>query len=138
MSEAMLVALAGAVALFMVTLVKAEFSPDLRAAIRTTIIVILGWSITCARYGLKTWANLAWQTRWMLALSALAVILAWLFYFRANRKQTASRLAAMDCVNVGLAILFAVLFLLQQATAQSVLIGFALVGGALFFVLGSR
>ena len=134
----MLVALAGAVALFMVTLVKAEFSPDLRAAIRTTVIVALGWTFACARYGLKTWTNLAWQTRWMLALSVLAVILAWLLYIRASRKQAVPRAAVMDCVNVGLAILFAVLFLLQQASAQSALIGCALVGGALFFVLDSR
>ena len=138
MNDAMLVALAGAVALFMTTLVKAEFSPDLRAAIRTTVIVALGWTFACARYGLKTWTNLAWQTRWMLALSALAVILAWLFYFHASRKQTALRVAVMDCVNVGLAILFAALFLLEQVSAQSALIGFALVGGALFFVHGSR
>jgi uncharacterized membrane protein len=138
MSDAMLVALAGAVALFMVTLVRADFSADLRAAVRTTVIVTLGWSFACARYGLKTWANLAWQAQWMLALSVLAVILAWLLYIRASRKQTASGVAVMDCVNVGLAILFAVLFLLQQVSAQSALIGFALVGGALFFVLGSR
>jgi len=138
MSEAMLVALAGAVALFMVTLVKAEFSPDLRAAIRTTVIMALGWTLACAHYGLKSWSDLTWQTQWMLALSALAVILAWLFYFRANQKQNALRVAVMDCVNVGLAILFAALFLLEQVSAQSALIGFALVGGALFFVLGSR
>ncbi len=134
----MLVALAGAVALFMVTLVKAEFSPDLRAAIRTTVIVALGWSFAYARYGMKTWANLTWQTLWMLGISALAVILAWLFYCRASRKQTVPRVAVMDRVNAGLAILFAVLFLLQQVSAQSTLTGFALVGGALFFVLGSR
>jgi len=138
MSDAMLVALAGAVALFMVTLVKADFSSDLRAAIRTTIIVVLGWSFACTRYGLKTWSSLTWQTQGMLALSALAVILAWLLYFPAIRGLTVSRVAAMDRINVGLAILFATLFLLQQVSAQSALIGFALVGGALFFVLGSR
>jgi len=73
-----------------------------------------------------------------LALSALAVILAWLLYFRAIRGLTVSRVAAMDRINVGLAILFAALFLLQQTSAQSALIGFALVSGTLLLAFGSR
>jgi len=138
MSEAMLVVLAGAVALFMATLVRAEFSPDLRAAIRTTIVAVLGWFFACARYGLKPWADLTWQTKWMLALSALAIILAWLFYFRATRTKTVSRVAAMDRVNIGLAALFVTLLLLQQMSAQSALIGVVLIGGTLVLAFGSR
>jgi len=138
MSDAMLVALAGAVALFMVTLVKAEFSPDLRAAIRTTVIMALGWTLACARYGLKSWSDLTWQTQGMMALSALALILAWLLHFRARRARTVSRVAAMDRVNVALAALFAALFLLQQMSAQFVPIGVVLIGGALVLAFGSR
>ena len=138
MNETMLAALAGTVALFMVTLVRAGCSHDLRAAVRTTVIVVLGWCFACARYGLKSWANWTWQAQGMLALSALTVILAWLLYFRASRRQAVSRVAVMDRVNAGLAILFASLFLLQQPSTQSALIGIVLVGGALVFALGSR
>ncbi len=138
MNEALLAAVAGAVALFMAMLVGAEFSPDLRAAIRTTIVVVLGWFFAGARYGFKPWTDTIWQVKWMLALSALAITLAWLLYFRAGRAKAISRVAVMDCINVGLAALFATLFLLQQATAESALIGLILVSGAVFFVLGSR
>ena len=138
MNEMMVILSATGAALFMVTLARDGVSPDLRAAVRTTLVVILGWSFACLRYGLKQWPDLAQSVRWMLALSAFAVVLAWLFYFHTRRNRTISGAALMDRINVGLAIIFAVLFLSQRTSGQSALIGFALVGGALALAFGSR
>ena len=138
MNEALLLTIAGAAALFMATLAKAECSSDLRAAIRTTLVVFLGWGVACVHFGFKSWSDWTWQAHGMLALSALAVILAWMLHFRATRTKTVSRVATMDRVNVGLAILFAALFLLQQMSPQSALVGVVLVGSALVLASGLR
>ena len=138
MNEAIIILSATGAALFMATLARDGISPDLRAAVRTTLVVILGWGFAYCRYGLKVWSDLMWQVRLMLALSMLVTVLAWLFYLRASQKQTVSHAAAMDYANVGFAILFAALFLLKQTTAQSVLIGFFLLGGSLILAFGKR
>jgi bacterial/archaeal transporter family protein len=138
MNETMVILSATGAASFMVTLARDGISPDLRTAVRTTLVVILGWAFACFRYGLKKWPDLVQPVRWILALSALAVVFAWLLYFHARRKRTISGAAMMDHVNVGFAVLFTVLFSSQQASTQSALIGFVLVGGVLVLAFGSR
>lgn len=138
MDKATVILSAAGAALFMVTLAKDGISPDLRAAVRTTLVVILGWGFACLRYGFKTWSDLIWQVRLMLTLSVLVIILAWFLHFRVSQKQVATRAATMDYANVGFAILFAILFLLQQTTEQSAFMGFILVCGSLILAFGKR
>ena len=138
MNETMIILWATGVALFMATLNAQNVSPDLIAAVRTTIVIILGWSFACCRYGFRAWAELAWPMRYMLIFSAVAVVLAWLFYLRASHKQTVLRVAVMDRVNVGFAALFTALFLWQRTSMQSAVIGFGLVGGSLFLAFSKR
>jgi transporter family protein len=138
MNSALGILLASSVAMFMVTLARAGASPDFRAAIRTTLVVVLAWGFACARYGWKSWSDLPWQTQWMLPLSALVLVLAWLFHFRSRRTRTVSPGAMMDWINVGFATVFAVLFLSDKTMPQSPIIAIMLIGGTLVLALSQR
>lgn len=126
------------VALFMANLRAQNATPDLLAAVRTTIVVILGWSFACCRYGFQSWNGLTWPIRLILIVSALAVILAWLLHLLALRKSTASGSAVMDRINVGVAIVISLLFLWQQTSAQAATVGVSLVCGSLFIAFAKR
>ncbi len=138
MNSALGILLAASAAMFMVTLARAGASPDFRATIRTTLVVILAWAFAYARCGWKSWSDLSWQTQWMLPLSALVLVLAWLFHFRSKRTPPASPVATMDRFNVGFAIVFAVLFLSDKTMPQSPVIATMLIGGTLILALGQR
>jgi bacterial/archaeal transporter family protein len=138
MNSTLGILLAASVAMFMVTLARAGVSPDFRTAIRTTLVMVLAWGFAYAHYGLKPWSSLTWQTKWMLPLSALILILAWLFHFHTRRKKNASPVVTMDQINVGFAIVFAVLFLSDKTMTQSPFIAIMLIGGALVLALGQR
>ncbi len=138
MTEPMLVIFSAIVALLMVTLLKAGASPELRAAIRTTLVVALGWGLACKRYGLKSLSDLSPQVLGMLLVSVIAVVFAWLFHFRAIRSKPALPGAVTDRANVGFSILFATLYLCQNFSAQSVVFAAILVGAALVLAFGSR
>lgn len=138
MTEPLLVLLSTIVALFMVALLRAGFSPELRAAIRTTLIVGIGWGLAYAHYGLESWSNLSPQLLGMLLVSVMAVVFAWLFHFRTTQIRSDLPGAVTDRVNVVLAVLFATLFLCRSITTQSALLAAILVGGALMLAFGSR
>jgi transporter family protein len=138
MTEPALVLLSATVALFMVVLLRAGVSPELRAAIRTTVVVLLGWGFAYTYYGLKSGSDLSWSMEGMFLISVLAVLFAWLFYFRAIQVHSVSPAAVTDRVNVGFAVAFAVLFVSNNLSAQSALIGFILVGGAAMLAFGAR
>jgi transporter family protein len=138
MNDALLILLAMSAAMFMLTLAKAGAPPDFRTAVRTTLVMVLAWGFAYAHYGWKPWSSLTWQTKWMLPLSALILILAWLFHFHTRRKKTASPVVTMDQINVGFAIVFAALFLSDKTMTQSPFIAIMLIGGALVLALGQR
>jgi bacterial/archaeal transporter family protein len=138
MNDTLLILLAMSAAMFMLTLAKAGAPADFRTAVRTTLLMVLAWGFAYARYGWKPWSSLTWQTKLMLPLSALILILAWRFHFRPRRKANAAPMVTMDQVNVGFAIVFAALFLSDKSMTQSPLIAIMLTGGALVLALGQR
>ncbi len=138
MTETTQMVIAAMVALSMVALARSRASADLRAAIRTTVVVILGWGLAYAHYELKSWSSLSWQVQGMFRISLLAVVCAWLCLFRAIRTRPVSPGAVADRVNVGFAAVFAALFLSQDFSAQSALLALTLVGGTVVLAFGSR
>ena len=138
MPESTLILLSAAVAAFMVTLVRAGFPASLRAAIRTTVIVVIGWGLACAHYRLNIWSHLSLPVSGMLVVSALAVVFAWLFHFRAVETHSVSHGTRTDRFNVGFAVAFAVLLILNNIAVQSVFLGIILVGGAAVLAFASR
>lgn len=134
----MIILWATGVALFMASLNAQNATPDLLAAVRTTIVVVLGWSFACCRYGFRPWSGLTWPLRFMLIISVLAVILGWFLHWLAARKPIASGVPLMDRTNVALAVIITLLILWQQTSPQSGMIGFSLICGSLFIAFGKR
>jgi len=134
----MIILWATGVALFMASLNAQNTTADLLAAVRTTIVVILGWSFACHRFGFIPWSKMLWPLRLMLVISGLAVIFSWLLLLQTARKPTVSRSATMDRANVGFAVLMALLLLWQKSSTQSVMIGLSLVCGSVFLAFGKK
>jgi len=138
MTEPMAILLSATVAFFMVALARSGASADLRAAIRTTVVVALGWGFAYARYGLNPGPRLSWQVQGMLLASVLAVAFAWLFRFRANQRRSVSNGSVIDRVNFGFALVIATLFVSGNLSAQSMMMALILVVGAAVLAFGSR
>lgn len=138
MNETLLIVIATAAGSFMVVLAKAGHSPDFRAAVRTTSVGMLGWYLAVARFGVRPWSNLSWQSQSMLVLSLVAALVGWRLYFNGRRSRTISPTSRVDRFNVLFAVIFAVLLMLREASKQSLLIGLCLVSGALILAFGSR
>lgn len=138
MTEPMAILLSATVAFFMVALASSGVSADLRAAIRTTVVVVLGWGFACAHYGLKSGSSLSWQGQGMFMASLLAVVVAWLFHFRPIQVRSVSPGLVIDRVNVAFALVIAALFVSGNVSAQSMLMALILVVGAAVLAFGPR
>ncbi len=134
----MLVLLSATVAAFMVSLLRHGAPAELRAAIRTTFVVILGWGLAYSRYGLKSWSDLSPTIIGMLLVSVMAVVFAWLFHFRAIHIRAPLSGTITDRVNVGFAVSFSTLFLCHDFSARAALLAAMLIGGAFVLAFGSR
>ena len=105
-----------------------EMNPNLATAIRTTVILVLTWTVAWATGARADWAipPKAW---WFLIASGLATGLSWLCYFRALKLGEVSQVAPVDKLSVAMAMLLAVLFLGERVGLQQGL-------GAALMVLG--
>lgn len=105
------------------------------AAVRTTIVVLLAWSVAFATRT-ETSFHVPSQRTWLfLTLSGLATGLSWLCYFRALQLGPASRVAPIDKLSVALVIGFAALFLGERLTFGKALGGLLIVAGAIVVAL---
>ena len=77
MNELNLILLAAATAAIMALLLKGGTSASLRAAIRTSLVLLLGWSLAYQTYRPISWGRLSWGIWFMLGLSLLAFLSAW-------------------------------------------------------------
>jgi len=131
MTEVTLVLFAAGGALFMAMLARAGVHPNLRAAVRTTVVLVLGWSFAGAIKRPHSLRDLSWRVWLMLAISILAVALAWYFYFRGRQAPETTPVAVTDRINVLFAVLFAALLLCGGSTSGPGLGVLLLIGGAL-------
>jgi transporter family protein len=136
MNETALVLIATGCAGAMVMLVRAGASADLRAAVRTTMILLVGWSVALATYPTRSLHSLSMQTWIFLILSCLAIAVLWTTYIRRARQPAAGSTLSIDQLNVGFAILFAVTLFGTRPTSQSGLGALAIVAGAV--ILASK
>lgn len=93
-------------------------NPNLATAVRTTVVLVFTWLIALA--GSKPSEMSGFSTRaWVfLGLSGIATGLSWLCYFRALQLGAVSKVAPVDKLSLGFAILFAALFLRERPTPQ--------------------
>ncbi|WP_428043085.1 EamA family transporter [Candidatus Avelusimicrobium fimicolum] len=108
---------------------------NLATAIRTTVILVLAWSIVWMT-GTNKQLTLVSPKSWtFLILSGLTTGGSWLFFYKALQMGTVSRVVSVDKFSVVLAILLSVLFL-HEVVSLKVLIGSGLItAGVLCMVL---
>jgi uncharacterized membrane protein len=136
MSELTLALVAAACAGAMVVLVRAGANPDLRATLRTTMVLVVGWSLAWRAHPAASLHSLSKRTWILLVLSCLAAATSWTLYFRRARQPGAGGVLSIDQVNIGFAILFAITLFVGQANSQSWLSGLLIVTAA--FILARR
>jgi transporter family protein len=103
---------------------------NLATAIRTTVILFVGWVLAFATTDLGAITGLSRRTWLFLVLSGLATGLSWACYFRALQMGEASRVAPVDKLSVVFAILLAAIFLNERLTWHHWIGGALIVAGA--------
>ncbi len=107
----------------------ADVNPNLATAIRTTVILVLTWTLALGTSGRADWTALTSRAWIFLAASGLMTGLSWLCYFRALKLGDVAKVAPVDKLSVAIAILLAVVLLGEKIKAQEAL-------GAALIVLG--
>lgn len=107
-----------------------NINSDLATAIRTTVILILTWSIVIFGHQGAGIRDVGRHTWIFLILSGVATGLSWLFYFKALQTGDVSRVAPIDKLSVVITICLAFLFLKEPASPRVIL-------GALLITCGS-
>src|SRR5438552_18318132 len=113
-----------------------EVDSDLATAIRTSVILVLAWSIAALRSA-QSVAEVPAATWLWLVLSGLATGASWLCYFRALQLGEASRVAPIDKLSVVVAMILAALFLHEHLTWNHWLGGALIVSGTIVIALAS-
>ena len=135
MGKVSLVLLAAWVAAVMALLVRSGVSASLRAAVRTTIVPALAWTLAYLGNHPVCWPELSWRVWLMLALSVAAVVLAWALHLMEARMAAPPPVARADSINVYIGAGIAVLLILGPSPQRY---GFAVLLVAGTIILASR
>lgn len=108
---------------------------NLATAIRTVIILLLGWAIVLARNKYKGLGQISGKGMLFLVLSGLATGLSWLFYFKELQLGKVSQVAAVDKLSVALTILLSVIFLREALTWKTAIGALLIMGGTILLIL---
>ncbi len=109
----------------------ANVNSHLATAIRTTVILLITWSIAFAATPSAQFVVPGRRTLLFLGLSGAATGLSWLCYFRALQLGEASRVAPIDKLSVVVVIVLAGVFLGERLTWQQAVGGALIVAGSL-------
>jgi bacterial/archaeal transporter family protein len=123
---ALLSALFAALTAIMAKVGVADVNPNLAAAIRTTVILVITWALAFATSGRADWSAVTPRAWIFLAASGLMTGLSWLCYFRALKLGDVAKVAPVDKLSVAMAIILAMIFLGEKVKTQEA-IGTALI-----------
>jgi transporter family protein len=115
-----------------------DVSSSLATAIRTTVVLVLAWSVALAAAPPGSLALPGRRTLVFLGLSGIATGLSWLCYFRALQLGEVSRVAPVDKLSVVFAMAMAALFLRERLTWQQAVGGTLIVAGSLIIAWKPR
>jgi transporter family protein len=112
-----------------------DIDSNLATAVRTTVVLVLVWTIVAAR-GLFARLPLAlsFQPLLFLTLSGLATGASWLCYFKALQLGRASQVAPVDKLSIIVAMALAALFLGETLTWKQWVGGALMIGGAVLVI----
>jgi bacterial/archaeal transporter family protein len=111
---------------------------SLATAIRTTVILVISWTIALATVPAGALTLPGRRTMIFLALSGVATGLSWLCYFRAIQLGEVSRVAPIDKLSVVFAIVLAGVFLRERLTWHQMVGGTLIVAGSLIIAWKGR
>lgn len=112
-----------------------SINSNMATFIRTVVILAFTAGVVFWRNEWSTPASLDRKSILFLFLSGLATGASWLCYYRALQLGPASKVAPLDKLSVGIAILLAVLFLGEQLDWKTLVGGSLIVVGSLILVL---
>ncbi|HPH22651.1 MAG TPA: EamA family transporter [Chitinophagaceae bacterium] len=108
---------------------------NLTTAIRTSVVLVLAWSIAFFSNKNISVQNLTKQNWLFLILSGAATGLSWIFYFKALQLGKVSQVAPVDKLSVALTILLAFVFLGEPLTIKTVLGASLIIGGTIVLIV---
>ena len=108
---------------------------NLATAIRTSVVLVLAWSIAFFSNKNISGQNLTKQNWLFLILSGTATGLSWIFYFKALQLGKVSQVAPVDKLSVALTILLAFVFLGEPLTIKTVLGASLIIGGTIVLIV---
>ncbi|MBN9658332.1 MAG: EamA family transporter [Acidobacteria bacterium] len=108
---------------------------NLATAVRTTVIVLIAWTISLATVPLSELFRIGRRPMVFLILSGVATGLSWLCYFRALQLGEASKVAPVDKLSVVFVVVFAALFLGERITVTGVMGAILIAVGAILLAL---
>jgi transporter family protein len=123
---ALLSALFAALTAILAKVGVAEINPNLATAIRTTVILVITWALALATLDKSDWSALHPRAWVFLIGSGVMTGLSWLCYFRALKLGDVAKVAPVDKLSVGIAVILAVIFLHERVRAQEA-VGVALI-----------
>lgn len=109
----------------------AGIDSNLATAVRTTIILVIVWSIALVAGKPSEMLDFSGRTWLFLTLSGVATGLSWLCYFRALQLGDASKVAPIDKLSVVFVILLAAFFLKEKIGWQQLIGGGLIASGAI-------
>jgi len=113
----------------------AHVESNLATAIRTTVVLVLAWSIAIAFGSHRQFSTLDRHSIGFLIASGVATGLSWLCYFRALASGPASKVAPVDKLSVVFVILLAWPMLGESLTKGKLLGGGLIAIGALILAV---
>jgi transporter family protein len=134
---ALLSALFAAATAILAKMGVADVEPNLATAIRTTVVLVLTWSIAFSFGSHRQFASLDRRSIGFLVASGIATGLSWLCYFRAMATGPASKVAPLDKLSVVFVIFLAWPFLGESLTTGKLLGAGMIVIGAVVIALTS-
>ena len=135
MNDLIIVLVAALCAGLMFILAKSSASPNLRSAIRTTMVLGVGWGLA-AVYGSNSLTLTMTRKCLLLGLSSAVVALAWILVFSLRGQPQSEGPALMDRLNVFFAALFAIVLFYGRSDSDAWLKGLLLVAGAFILARG--
>ena len=120
----------------MVVLARAGANADLRAALRTTMILVVVWEVAFIEHRPSSLRALSRSTWLLLILSLVTIAVSWILL--RCRARGGERLPSIDKVNLGFAILFATLLIATPSPSQSWISALAIIAGAAILAVRAR
>jgi len=104
-------------------------------AIRTTVVLVLAWSIVFFGGQMKDVRELNKTNLLFLVFSGIATGLSWIFYFKALETGDVSKVAPLDKLSVCFVIILSFILLNEPLDFKTIIGGVLILGGALVLLL---